>query len=1167
MASITVFAATTGVNDSTVGTTNWTLLSNVSSDNSQYAFGDNGSSTSKYLRVPPQSLSAIPSGSTINGIEINVDRKRAGGAVSVVDNSVRLYKSGTGFVGSDKADGVTNWPTSDTVKTYGGAADLWGTTWTRDEIVNNLHFAISATSASAAAAIDYIQFTIYYTPAELFAGSGGIIFGGSVSLGGSLQEFVGSGGIVFGGTVIMPEQFAGEGAITFDGEVEVDFNFFFRWSIEHMEARTDYGFPTVWIEADNTSPIMGAFPSGSFFERRLLEIPQIQEVELDSRYGIAGFQQVTLVLDNSDGLFNGLNMQGTYIRMFFIDAEGNETREFKGQVVDWTLSHRVVLNIEDVDYLAIAQDLPKRTLNELIESEKIADGTFENFVVANDLGKPIPIVFGRAVKTPLLYVKANESAREYDYIIGEGEGLNGNNFQEVFTVYRNDQALDEINGDAQSGSSASALKLESGDQRPDSWYKYWWVEITAGPGLGDIRHVTAYDSATNIITPNTNFSATLTTSSDYKLTEWRFYDGSQASPYAGYAFIRFKKRMGVSGRTDPIYADVNGFSDETNSVRAIQSFLSNPDWGLGIDVDTSSFNSAAALSEISAMLCEGAITGTSAAIDIFRELLGFRDMVLTKADNIQISVDQAKTSSFDFGLGDETGWNNILTASPEIVHIHPNEKTRNLKVRYRKNNKETDVYQYELERSSSTNGVDRIINLPFIYDHETADRWLDYKRKRYAAAVKRLSLAVGQEGGEVSRGDLATLHIPSLGLVNSDWEVTGAGVVIAGQNNLNLVPYGSLPYTYVPITSEGGTLPVDESFDIPPDYTASIPDPVSGVSVTMSMGIVGFTASPFALLTWTAPEDNYGGAVISVKLHADATTLFRATGTYQGTTARIEGLVPGQLYDFLVESLNITGQYKGLGVLMNNGGPGYIAGGDSTAPATPTGLTGAAKLGNLVWTWTKNAESDVSHYIIEIYTATSGGSLLKRDIVPHENNASFVPAYEYQRQTGNLTTALVGALRVAAVDHSGNTSAFTARVGATTAAVARDDAVNNDFNIQESTINPSSAAFSGSASFQNLASVTITLVSSQNVFIHCSAVCVRDAVGTSACQVRVQRNGVTVFGGATTYISITEVSKQISFTCEDSGASAGSNTYTFDMVFPSAAHAAFRGITVNQFKR
>lgn len=842
----------------------------------------------------------------------------------------------------------------------------------------------------------------------------------------------------------------------------------FRWSIEHLEARTDYGFPAVYVELSKMTQPTGTFPTGQFFERRILEVPRLEEAELSSRFGIAGFQRVSLVVDNSDGLFNSLNMQDAYTRMFFIDADGNTTREFKGRVTDWTLSHRATLNFEDIDTIAITQDLPKRSLNELVEAEKIADGTFASVVVANDLGKPIPIIFGRAIKVSLLYVKADETNRLYDYIIGEGEGLNGNNFQTVFTVYRNDQALDNIEG-TMAAATSTTLTLESADQRPDSWYKYWWVEMLTGNAAGQITNITAYDSALNKLTVAT--WGITPTSGIYRLREWRFYNGSQASPYDGYAFIRFKKRMGVSGSTDPLYADVNGFSAETNPVRAIQSLLSNPNWGLGLDVDTASFNTAAGLSAVSAMLCEGPIIDTVAAVDVFTELLGFRDMVLSKDDQIQISVDQAKVSAHSFGLGDETGWNNILTTSPEIVHIHPNEKVKNLKIRYRKNNKENDVYLHELERSSSTNGVDTVINLPFVYEHVTADRWLDYKRKRFAAAIKRLAIDAGQEGGDVARGELASIHILTLGLVNSPWEITGAGVTPAGANSLSLVPYSASPYTYVPITDEGGTLPVDESFDIPPDYTSSIPDPVSGVAVTMSMGIVGFTASPFALLTWTPPEDNYSGAVVSVKLHADATTLFRAVGTYT-TSARIEGLIPGQLYDFLIESLNVTGQFKGLGVLVNNAGAGYIAGGDSTAPATPTGLAGAAKFGKLIWTWNKNTEVDVSHYIIEIYTSTSGGSLVARDIVPHENNVSFTPRYELEIQTGDLTTSITRALRVSAVDHSGNVSAFTTRIAASTASVKQPDIGSGEITNKQSQTNPATTTTNGIIN-----SVSITLVS------------------------------------------------------------------------------------------
>ncbi len=70
-------------------------------------------------------------------------------------------------------------------------------------------------------------------------------------------------------------------------------------------------------------------------------MPRLDEAELDSRFGISGFQRVTLTVDNSDGLLSGHDLQDTYVRMFFVDAEGDVYREFKGKVTEWTLLAQV----------------------------------------------------------------------------------------------------------------------------------------------------------------------------------------------------------------------------------------------------------------------------------------------------------------------------------------------------------------------------------------------------------------------------------------------------------------------------------------------------------------------------------------------------------------------------------------------------------------------------------------------------------------------------------------------------------------------------------------------------------------------------------------------------------------------------------------------------------
>ena len=63
------------------------------------------------------------------------------------------------------------WPTTDTYVTYGGAGDLWGTTWNQTEI-NNPSFGagLSAIVQNGTANVDHMRITIYTTsilPLEL----------------------------------------------------------------------------------------------------------------------------------------------------------------------------------------------------------------------------------------------------------------------------------------------------------------------------------------------------------------------------------------------------------------------------------------------------------------------------------------------------------------------------------------------------------------------------------------------------------------------------------------------------------------------------------------------------------------------------------------------------------------------------------------------------------------------------------------------------------------------------------------------------------------------------------------------------------------------------------------------------------------------------------------
>ena len=155
----------------------WTNPSRVASSNNQYATAALGViDTSAVLIVTNFGFSVA---GTVSGIAVAVERKGSV-ASEILDLTANLYLSGSPR-GSDKADLENLWPSADTVKTYGGAADLWGTTWTPTQ-VNDSTFGFGLAcynavgAATRTASIDHIAITVTYTAAA--AGGGRVLLMG-----------------------------------------------------------------------------------------------------------------------------------------------------------------------------------------------------------------------------------------------------------------------------------------------------------------------------------------------------------------------------------------------------------------------------------------------------------------------------------------------------------------------------------------------------------------------------------------------------------------------------------------------------------------------------------------------------------------------------------------------------------------------------------------------------------------------------------------------------------------------------------------------------------------------------------------------------------------------------------------------------------------------------
>ena len=163
-------SAGSAVNGSGGGSTNWTNPGNVTvSDNSYATFlaqfdGD----FSKDLDCTNFGFT-IPAGSTIDGIQVNIERR--GTDISDVDINLLNGDGAGGESAQDKSTGAS-WSSTDTVDSFGGPTDTWGETWSVSD-VNSSSFGVRIQCQDNSgggpipimgyASIDHVEIVVYYT--------------------------------------------------------------------------------------------------------------------------------------------------------------------------------------------------------------------------------------------------------------------------------------------------------------------------------------------------------------------------------------------------------------------------------------------------------------------------------------------------------------------------------------------------------------------------------------------------------------------------------------------------------------------------------------------------------------------------------------------------------------------------------------------------------------------------------------------------------------------------------------------------------------------------------------------------------------------------------------------------------------------------------------------
>ncbi len=178
-----------GSNVTDIGTEAWQNPGNITTPDSPYATVTlyHGHRFSNYLEGTQYGF-IIPADAAILGIEVKINRMFSGHP-NAYDNMVSMVKGGA-IVGDNKAITTAAWPTILTVATYGGASDLWGTTWSSADI-NSPDFGVALAAnrdnngnPTTDASVDTMQITIYYeysTTTSVECGDGSpVIYGDSI---------------------------------------------------------------------------------------------------------------------------------------------------------------------------------------------------------------------------------------------------------------------------------------------------------------------------------------------------------------------------------------------------------------------------------------------------------------------------------------------------------------------------------------------------------------------------------------------------------------------------------------------------------------------------------------------------------------------------------------------------------------------------------------------------------------------------------------------------------------------------------------------------------------------------------------------------------------------------------------------------------------------------
>ena len=524
----------------------------------------------------------------------------------------------------------------------------------------------------------------------------------------------------------------------------------------------------------------------------------------------------------------------------------------------------------------------------------------------------------------------------------------------------------------------------------------------------------------------------------------KVYDPRKDSTSAGY-----DSSLGVSNQR---FATPSTWTFSVNPSLCIRDYLSNTRFGKGLagtKLDDSAFGSAATDCDVTTSFYSGgsasklfdmnAVLQTDDTLfeNVQIMLMGCRGFLPYNQGVYSLRIDKSRSVVYAFTVDNIIGGISITGESKENKFNRINVKFANSAIDYQPDSATwPDAGSTEESTFLAEDGGTLLVSdieLPTCSNFYVARDMARVILRRSRNAL-RCSIQVTSEALQLSVGDVVTVNHPTPAWGDKPFQVEEITLNYDGTCSLALLEYDSSIYTYD--TSAVETTYPDTN--LPNPFAVGTPGALT-TSAATSVALDG-TIIPQINMSWVASTDSF---VTQYDVQYSTNNSTFTSIITDNLTYVITPVVPGATYYTKVRSINALGVRSAF-VSSNQGSAG-----DTTAPALPTSLSAVAGYKSISLRWTNPADKDFSN--TEVYRATSSGGTYSEVATV---GGGWGVATEFLN--GGLADATAFYYKFKTVDYSGNKSAFTSVVNATTNAAAING--SNGTNGSNGAAGPRSAA-------------------------------------------------------------------------------------------------------------